>query len=542
MVPWYRAFKGEIEFFKSGTYRSLGVYEKIDDTTLWITELPIGEWTHDYKVKLEKMLVAGTLEDFKEHHTDTDVSFTLYFTESQMKKLEQAGIEKELKLFSYIHFSNMTLFNGDHVIKTYATPQEIIKDFYAIRKDLYVKRKKFLLKLLQKDFDILDNKVRFILEVINNTLVIKKRKKVDLLKELKEKGYGAFPTASKKKSEEEENENEDENNDDEDTDQSAYNYLLKMPLWSLTLERVEQLKKKKEEKGKEVKVLEETTEDELWLRDLDNLEKQYEIFETAFDKEFRDGKKTVKKPVVSKAIKKKIEKKDHEQEKEDAKKSPVKETVTKRGKKEPAKKKEPAVKKETVKKDPAVKKEPVKKRTRKEPESGGGLLGMLQKKMGIEINAEDEDDEDLPDPKKKKLENFKDDSFHSLSGSDVEISPKKPAPKKRVMQPKKTQQTKITSFANAPTKLVIDDEEKKVSPKPRRQLAKKSDPVIVDEEEEEEEEVAPVITKPRATRGRKPVKVVEEIIDSEEDEIIDDDNEEEESFVVDDDDDFEFDE
>jgi DNA topoisomerase II len=187
MIPWYRGFKGDIEYSKSGTYKTIGKYEKIDDNTLWITELPIGEWIQDYKVKLEKMLVAGKLEEFKEHHTDVDVSFTLIFTDEQMSKLETEGIIKELKLFSWVHFSNMTLFDSNEMIKTYATPQEIIKDFCVIRKETYVSRKKHLMKILQLDFDILDNKVRFILEVVENTLVIKKRKKSDLLKELKQK-------------------------------------------------------------------------------------------------------------------------------------------------------------------------------------------------------------------------------------------------------------------------------------------------------------------------------------------------------------------
>jgi DNA topoisomerase II len=192
MIPWYRGFKGDIEYSKSGTYKTLGKYEKIDDNTLWITELPIGEWIQDYKVKLEKMLVAGKLEEFKEHHTDVDVSFTLIFTDEQMSKLETEGIVKELKLFSWVHFSNMTLFDSNEMIKTYATPQEIIKDFCVVRKETYIARKKHLMKILQLDFDILDNKVRFILEVVENTLVIKKRKKSDLLKELKQKSENPF--------------------------------------------------------------------------------------------------------------------------------------------------------------------------------------------------------------------------------------------------------------------------------------------------------------------------------------------------------------
>ncbi len=40
----------------------------------------------------------------------------------------------------------------------------------------------------------------------------------------------------------------EEEAEEEDEDQQAYNYLLSMPLWSLTYERVQQLLKEKAEK------------------------------------------------------------------------------------------------------------------------------------------------------------------------------------------------------------------------------------------------------------------------------------------------------
>ena len=95
---------------KKGNYRISGVYEKKDENTVEITELPVGTWTQSYKELLEA-LVAGTdkaeaivkvgfdekvlvilcLQDYKEHHTDTTVHFTVEFLEGKLKELEESG-------------------------------------------------------------------------------------------------------------------------------------------------------------------------------------------------------------------------------------------------------------------------------------------------------------------------------------------------------------------------------------------------------------------------------------------------------------------
>ena len=62
--------------------------------------------------------------------------------------------------------------------------------------------------------------------------------------------------------------------DDSDSDEDAldtgldYDYLLGMPMWSLTKERKDDLIKKKEEKHRELKVLRDMSKEDLWRRDL----------------------------------------------------------------------------------------------------------------------------------------------------------------------------------------------------------------------------------------------------------------------------------
>ena len=89
-----------------------GILEKIDDTTLHVSELPIGTWTQAYKEMLEGMLQPSekaepSIKEYAEHHTDTTVSFTITLTEQQMAEAEKVGLDKKFKIETSVSTSNM---------------------------------------------------------------------------------------------------------------------------------------------------------------------------------------------------------------------------------------------------------------------------------------------------------------------------------------------------------------------------------------------------------------------------------------------------
>jgi len=179
-----------------------------------------------------------------------------------------------MKLSTTISISNMHLFDGEGRIKKYGSPEEILNEFYPLRLKYYEKRKQYLVDTLTKEWSKLDNKVRFILAVVKEEIIVRNRKKVDLLKELEDKGFTPFDTSKAKKKKEDEDDNgEEENEVDEkkkEKKKSHFDYLLSMPLWNLTWEKVEKLKKERTEKENEVKELLDTPVKTLWQRDLDN--------------------------------------------------------------------------------------------------------------------------------------------------------------------------------------------------------------------------------------------------------------------------------
>jgi len=63
--------------------------------------------------------------------------------------------------------------------------------------------------------------------------------------------------------------------EDDETHQGSFEYLLSMPIYSLTKERVEDLQKKISEKQSEIAELEKLTVEDIWLRELDRFEESY---------------------------------------------------------------------------------------------------------------------------------------------------------------------------------------------------------------------------------------------------------------------------
>jgi len=62
-------------------------------------------------------------------------------------------------------------------LSRYKTEEDIMKAWYDLRSDLYVKRKAYMLSKLLKEYETLKNKARFIKMVINDEITIKKVKK-----------------------------------------------------------------------------------------------------------------------------------------------------------------------------------------------------------------------------------------------------------------------------------------------------------------------------------------------------------------------------
>jgi len=300
MHPWFKGFQGEIVETSGdkNTYIVRGQWEQISDDELEITELPIRKWTRDYKNYLEELAKNDEVEDIRELHQSNRIHFILKVP--KLKEIAQKeGIEKKFKLATSISCNNFVLFSHEGKITRYATEKDILEEFFQLRENLYDMRKQYLLAKLQKEYEILSNKVRFIDGVVKDEIRVQKVKRKDVLQNLKRLGFktiseiNAILNEEKKTTvviadgqdqqanEEEEIEPEEEKMEVEQGDIPAreYEYLLSMPIMSLTEEKVEELKKMMHDKMQEWERLKAMHIFDLWNQDLDAFLKALDEYE-----------------------------------------------------------------------------------------------------------------------------------------------------------------------------------------------------------------------------------------------------------------------
>lgn len=294
-APWYLGFTGKIAKSDKGSYVSTGVYNWLDDNTLEITELPVGTWTDDYKEHLENMLTtnANYLKSFDNQYTAKNVKFILNFNGDVRGKLGDK-FETEFKLVSSRNMSinNMHLYSNEGAIKKYENTSDIVREWCKVRIQMYDKRKKYQIKILEKDFKVLSAKIRFIIDVIEGRIVIMNKKIADITQKLIELKY---PKIGKESDGEE---------DEEISDDNGYNYLLRMPISQLTYERKIILEKEVDELSKKLNDLRNTSLDKIWkdeLLELLDAWKSHKEFILQDYENDKNGIVTQKKKAVKKA-------------------------------------------------------------------------------------------------------------------------------------------------------------------------------------------------------------------------------------------------
>jgi DNA topoisomerase-2 len=237
--PWYPNFKGTIEKKQiDGSYAVKGLY-KLSEGLLQITELPIGKWTNDYKEFLDT-LIDVKIVSYENHSTEDTVLFKIRM---KTNGLTDDDIVKMFKLSSSINTTNMHLFDANCVIRKYHSPIDIIKDFAKVRLDYYHKRKTYMLKKMDNELSVMKNKIRFISMIVNEELVVYRKKKEVIVSELKKLQFATID--------------------------SSFDYLLRMEIYNLTDERIQDINNQHKKVQTSRDDLKRISIENLWLNDLE---------------------------------------------------------------------------------------------------------------------------------------------------------------------------------------------------------------------------------------------------------------------------------
>ena len=224
-----------------------GRFQKTNTTTVKISELPPSMTYEKYEELLDKLVDSKEIVSYDDNCKD-NIDYTIKFNRSVLEKLDDEKIIKLLKLeeSSTEIFSTLDEFGK---LKIFETSEEIIEYFVNFRLTYYHKRKEFQLEKLNKELKILSNRGMFFKAILDEKLKINNVSKVQIIE-----GIELLKL---------------EKIDD------SFDYLLRMPIYSLTKELFEKLKEDFTKKKEEIKILEMTEPKDMYLLDLSELKKKF---------------------------------------------------------------------------------------------------------------------------------------------------------------------------------------------------------------------------------------------------------------------------
>lgn len=234
--PHYRGFVGEM-LADETRYYSQGIAEK-NKTGYLITELPIYTWTDKYCEFLDTLVDSKTIKGYKNNSSETVVNI-------QVLCDHNVDYVRILKLRTPIATTNMNAFVGT-TITLFDTSETLMEKFFVDRLAWYQKRKIYMMEALKEQYKKLSNIAKFIIMVINSEIVVSNRQRREIEADMEAKKL--------------------------DRIDESYDYLLSLPVYSLSSERKDKAIADMETKKKEYLALQDMTIEQLWTNDLNELE------------------------------------------------------------------------------------------------------------------------------------------------------------------------------------------------------------------------------------------------------------------------------
>ena len=294
-IPYFEGFKGKITKQTDNKFLVKGLYEKIGEDKIKITELPIETATMPYTTFLEGLLDGtvdknnkkspGLIKDMVSLCTEVSVDFTVVFPKGKLQELEKTvdsnginGVEKLLKLTTTISTTNMHMFDKDIKLHKYSRVEEVVDAFYEVRLDMYRKRKEYLVKEFEHRLLKLSNRAIYIQETLSGVVDLRRKKTEHVNSLLTERKY--------------------------DKIDGDYKYLIKMPMDSVTEENVESIMKERDNAKRELDILISKTLEQIWLEELETLDREYDKYKGRRQQIQSGSVKPTTKTTIKKLIKK----------------------------------------------------------------------------------------------------------------------------------------------------------------------------------------------------------------------------------------------
>ena len=249
LKPWIRGFNGSFDVapdnHKSWLIR--GKYDIKNTSTVEITEVPPSFTYEKYESLLEGLVEKGTLHAYDDHSSGK-IHYVLKFPRQVLAEIIKRGKLDDVLKMQERETENYTTLDEHGKLKVFDSVSDMVTYFVEIRLSFYEKRKARLLVDLEHEVRFLSNRARFIKSIIDKQLVVNGVKKADIVRSLTDMKF--------------------------DSEDGSFDYLLSMPIQTLTQEKYDELCKRVDARVKELDKVKKTSHDKMYRDDLSALRSQ----------------------------------------------------------------------------------------------------------------------------------------------------------------------------------------------------------------------------------------------------------------------------
>lgn len=247
-TPWNREFIGGCELVDSEKFSWVfsGKYEVKNTTTVNITELPPSVTYEKFDQHLIDLEDTRRIASY-ENNCKSNINYVLKFRREDLKTLTDSIRLKRLLKMEERQTENFTVLDESGRLKIFSSASEIIEYFVKFRLSFYEKRKQFIIDSLNQELVTLSNKAKFIKLIISGKLKINNVPRKEIILYLQTADF--------------------------DEVSGSYQYLLSMPIHSLTRETYESLISDEAQKETELAEIKKKDPTQMYRDDLQELKR-----------------------------------------------------------------------------------------------------------------------------------------------------------------------------------------------------------------------------------------------------------------------------
>jgi len=244
LTPYYSGFSGTIEQGEtSAQWLIKGIVEVKGINKVLISEVPIGYDLKGYIKVLDDLEDKRIIQSYRDKSEDDNFLFEVTVPSKDLKQWSHDELLNKLKLIKKVS-ENYTAIDDNNKIIVYESAKEILDHYIRVKLDYIAKRKENQLSVLHENILFDYSKYLFIKMIVDDELVINKRKKADIENDL------------------------DKVKDILESKEKKYDYLLNMSIQSLTEERMSKLQDQIKLMKKELDELTRKSVNDLWGEEL----------------------------------------------------------------------------------------------------------------------------------------------------------------------------------------------------------------------------------------------------------------------------------